>query len=61
VPLWWRSKFRSILARYLRRGWLSLAACRSIMVAALAQLAGREYEADSHPVRALVAASPCSA
>lgn len=60
VPRRWRSEFRSVLALYLRRGWLSLAACQSIM-AARAQLAGREYEVDSQRVLGLTAASPCSA
>ncbi len=61
APLLWRSEFRSVLARYLRRKRLSLADALAVMREAETLLAGSEYLVESERVLALVAASRCSA
>ena len=60
-PLLWRSEFRSVLALYLRKQWLSLEASQQIMTEALGQMQDQEYEVDSDQVLRLVASSSCSA
>jgi predicted nucleic acid-binding protein len=61
APLLWRSEFRNVLAHYLRRELLSLYEAQAIMDAATDLMRGREYEALSHRVLSLAAASTCSA
>jgi predicted nucleic acid-binding protein len=60
-PLLWRSEFRSVLALYLRKQWLSLEASQQIMTEALGLMLDQEYEVDSGHVLGLVARSSCSA
>lgn len=60
-PLLWRSEFRSVLAGYLRRGALDLAAVRRCLHGVESQLAGHEYAMPSDLVMAKVAESACSA
>lgn len=61
ASLLWRSEFRNVLARYLRKQWLSLAETRRLMDEALRMMEDREYEVDSNRVLRLVADSTCSA
>ena len=61
APLLWRSEFRNVLAPYVRRELLSLHEARAIMDAATDLMRGREYQAVSHRVLSLAAASTCSA
>jgi predicted nucleic acid-binding protein len=61
APLLWRSELRNVLALYVRRKHLSLTQVQRIMEEALHLMHGREYEAPSHQVLALAAASACSA
>jgi predicted nucleic acid-binding protein len=61
APSLWRSEFRNVLARYIRKQWLSLAESRQIMNEALHLMEEQEYEVDSQQVLSLVAASNCSA
>ena len=61
APLLWRSEFRSVLALYLRKQWLSLEASQQIMTEALGLMQEQEYEVDSDQVLRLVASSRCSA
>ena len=61
APLLWRSEFRNVLAHYIRRELLSLHEAQAIMDTATDLMRGREYEAVSHRVLSLAAASTCSA
>ncbi|MDI6448742.1 type II toxin-antitoxin system VapC family toxin [Anaerobaca lacustris] len=61
APLLWRSELRNVLALYVRKKHLSLTQVQRIMEEALHLMHGREYEAPSHQVLALAAASTCSA
>jgi predicted nucleic acid-binding protein len=61
APLLWRSEFRNVLALYVRKGLLTLAAAQEIMDEALRLMAGREYEVASSQVLRLAASSSCSA
>ena len=61
APLLWRSEFRNVLAHYIRRELLSLHEAQAIMDAATDLMRGREYQAVSHRVLSLAAASTCSA
>ncbi len=61
APLLWRSEFRNVLALYIRKSFLTLGDAEQIMDRALHLMQKREYEAKSHQVLALAAASTCSA
>ena len=61
APVLWRSEFRNVLAGYLRRKLLDLAAARAVMDSAEEQMAGKEFSVPSAQVLARVAASTCSA
>ncbi len=61
APLLWRSEFRNILAGYMRRKTLTLAAARDLQLEAESLLAGAEHEVDSRLVLELVRDSGCSA
>ena len=61
APFLWRSKFRNVLAGYLRRGDLDLAGALEYMAHADALMQGGEYEVSSDGVLALIDASNCSA
>ncbi len=61
APVLWRSKFRNILAGYLRRKSLSFEQAVSLQAEAEDLLAGHEYEVDSRSVLELVRDSNCSA
>jgi predicted nucleic acid-binding protein len=61
APRLWRSEFRNVLAMYVRRGLLTLAAAQGIMDEALRVMNGREYEVASSAVLRLAAGSSCSA
>jgi len=61
APLLWRSEFRSVIALYLRRGFVSLAQALQLTEEAETLMRGGEYEVTSSRVLNLVAASRCSA
>jgi len=61
APLLWRSEFRSILARYIRRNELTLLQARQLQTMAEQLLAGREHLPDSEPILRLIRKSRCSA
>ena len=61
APLLWRSEFRNVLARYIRKHRLSVETAQEIMDEALRLMTGQEYEAVSSQVLNLVAQSSCSA
>jgi len=61
APLLWRSEFRRILARYIRRNELTLPQARQIQAMAEQLLAGREYFLDFEPIFQLIRKSRCSA
>lgn len=61
APQLWRSEFRNVLALYVRKRILTLAAAQGIMEEALLLMAGREYEVASSQVLRLAATSSCSA
>lgn len=61
APILWRSEFRSVLAGYMRTRKLSLAMAGKIILAAEAQLQGKEYLVASQTVFKLVKNSGCSA
>lgn len=61
APLLWRSKFRNILAGYLRRKTLSFEQVCAIQTEAESLLDGFEFPVDSQEVMALVNRSDCSA
>lgn len=61
APVLWRSEFRNVLAFYVRKRILDLAASQSIMAAAEARMSGFEYEVRSPDVLRLAAGSGCSA
>ena len=61
APILWRSEFRSVLARYLRRGLMTLPDALQFMRAAELLFQGREYHVESTQVLSLTAASRCSA
>ena len=60
APTLWRSEFRSILTRYLRRGVLSFDQAYAIQRAAEEMLSATEYDVDSLAVLRLVQESECS-
>jgi predicted nucleic acid-binding protein len=61
APLLWRSEFRNVLALYLRKRHLRLAAALEVQAAAEELLAGREYAVESAAVLTLAAGSGRSA
>ncbi len=61
TPILWRSKFRIILAGYLRRGDLGFDQAYALQREAEESLSGGEHEADSKQVLELLTASDCSA
>jgi len=61
APLLWRSELRSVIALFLRSGFVSLAQALQLMEQAETLMHGREYEVTSSRVLSLVAASQCSA
>lgn len=61
APLLWRSEFRNVLARYLRKGLLTLSDTRRIMNEAETLMHEREYQVRSRHVLELAASSGCSA
>lgn len=61
APLLWRSEWRNVLAGYLRRGGVDLAAALEGVREAERMLSGREYLPEGERVVELVAGSDCSA
>jgi predicted nucleic acid-binding protein len=61
APLLWRSELRTVLAKYLRGGYLNLDDARQIMSAASVLMQSQEYEVTSEHVLDLVNTSACSA
>lgn len=61
APVLWRSEFRNILVRYLRRGKLTFEQAHALQSEAEDLLTGAEYEVDSRSVLELVRDSECSA
>lgn len=61
APLLWRTEFRNVLAGWMRRGTLDLAAAAQLASAAEAQLRGREFTVPADRVLRLVADSTCTA
>jgi predicted nucleic acid-binding protein len=61
APILWRSEFRSVLASYLRRGHVDLAAALEYMARAESLLEGGEHVVASDSVLALADASRCTA
>ena len=61
APVLWRSEFRSVLSRYLRRGKLTLEEALRIVGECEEMMAGREDVVSSEGVLGLVATSGCSA
>lgn len=61
APLLWRSEFRHVLTRYVRRRVLSLDEAVNKMEKAELLLQGKEYEVSSAQVLRLAAGSRCSA
>ncbi|WP_300172071.1 type II toxin-antitoxin system VapC family toxin [uncultured Nitrosomonas sp.] len=61
APVLWRSEFRNILARYLRRGNLTFLQAYNLQCEAEDLLAGAEYEVNSLSILKLVRDSECSA
>lgn len=61
VPLLWRSEFRSVLAQYLHRGFVTVDWALQIMREAELLMQGGEYQVTSPQVLSLSASSRCSA
>lgn len=61
APLLWRSEFRSVIALYMRRGFISLNQALQLTEEAETLMQGGEYEVPSSRVLSLVANSLCSA
>ncbi len=61
VPVLWRSEFRSVLARFLRRGLLPMEMALEVFGEVEALVKGREYAGDTALVLKLVRDSSCSA
>ena len=60
APVLWRSEFRSVLSRYLRRGILSLDETLLIIQQAEELLYDKEYQISSAHIMRLVHSSSCS-
>lgn len=61
APLLWRSEFRNVLARYLRKKIVSLQQAQDIMNQAELLMIENEYQPSSETVLNLVSISNCSA
>lgn len=61
APLFWRSEVRNVLAKYVRRGDITLPEALSMMRDAEEIMWGREFRVESGPVLALAGSSGCSA
>lgn len=61
APILWRSEFRNILARYMRRRSLTFEHACSLQREAESLLAGSEFDVESLSVLDLVRSSDCSA
>ena len=61
APLLWRSEFRNVLVRSLRRGLLSLDDALSVMEEAEELMGAREHQSPSSLMLRLAADSGCSA
>ena len=61
APILWRSEFRNILARYLRRKAITFEQANSLQREAESLLEGAEFEVESLAVLELVRDSDCSA
>jgi predicted nucleic acid-binding protein len=61
APLLWQSELRNVLAGYLRRGELDLAAAADAVEIAAGLVEGAQFQVDTRRVLRLVAASSCSA
>lgn len=61
APRLWRSEFRNVLARYLRRQILALDEILAIAAEAETLMRGQEYEVPAFRVLQLVDTSDCSA
>ncbi len=61
APLLWRSEFRNVLARYLRKDLLNIDDILLIIQQAERLLTGHEYEISSAHIMQLVKRSQCSA
>ncbi|MFC2129833.1 type II toxin-antitoxin system VapC family toxin [Bacteroidota bacterium] len=60
-PILWKSEFRSVLALYIRKGYLSPKDAYSILKEAEYFMESNEYEANSSDILELVNNSNCSA
>ncbi|GHB96804.1 type II toxin-antitoxin system VapC family toxin [Cerasicoccus arenae] len=65
-PAWgsapiWRSEFRNIVVRYVREGWVSVAAAEQILRAAEDKMHPRQYNIDSNAVLDLAVQTGLSA
>lgn len=61
APLLWRSEFRNVLSKYLRKDILSLSQCFTVLQQAEQLMSGNEYQVTSPQVFDLVASSNCTA
>jgi predicted nucleic acid-binding protein len=61
VPMFWRSEFRNVLWKNVRRGIITLSDALATMQDAEDLMWGREFRVDSAPVLALAHASSCAA
>jgi predicted nucleic acid-binding protein len=61
APLLWRSEFHSVLAGYLRRGFLGLSVALQIAAEAESQMGAHEYTLPSTEVLRRAAGTGCSA
>lgn len=61
APILWRSKFRNLLAGYLRRALLDLDGANQFSLKAMRLMSGNEYLPRSKDVLSLVSHSNCSA
>lgn len=65
-PMWisprlWRSEFRNILIKYLRKDYITLAQAFQIMEKAERLMRGREYDVNSLPILEAASSSNCTA
>jgi len=61
APVLWRSEFRSVLTKCIRKSYLGLEVAVKIAGAAETMMAGREYAVNSPDVLRLAASASCSA
>lgn len=60
APILWKSEFRSVLAQYLRKGFLDLHSISLMLEQAESLMKAHEYEVPSIDVLQLVSESNCS-